>query len=92
MGLKKGKTNNPNGRPKGAVNKVTKEIKEKIANFINDKIVSIDEEWDKIDIKEKLKFIVELLPYVLSKNNPESPNGKNENTFFEMINRQIVDK
>lgn len=91
MASRKGKTNNPNGRPKGSFNKVSKEIKEKVANFINDKINDIDGEWNKMDIRDKLKFIVELLPYVLSKNISETPEDKPENDFFKKIlNTQYI--
>lgn len=35
-GVGKGKTNNPNGRPKGTQNKVTKETREAFKTFVED--------------------------------------------------------
>lgn len=36
MGLKKGKTNNPNGRPKGALGKLTGDYRGAILDFLED--------------------------------------------------------
>ena len=69
MGLKKGQTNNPYGRPKGSQNKINKALRGKIANFIFDKIKDLSENWESLTPAEKIKFIGELLPYVLSKQN-----------------------
>jgi len=90
MGLQKGQTNNPSGRPPGSLNKVSKEIKEKIGSFINDKLDSIDKEWENIHTREKLKFIIELLPYVLQKNSDSHPPDNNLNDFFRTIQEQFT--
>ena len=34
MGLKKGQTNNPAGRPKGAINKANRELRDMIKDFL----------------------------------------------------------
>lgn len=36
MGQKKGQTGNPNGRPKGAKNKISSDIKDKLTLFLED--------------------------------------------------------
>ena len=65
MGLPKGKTNNPNGRPKGSQNRTTKEIKELLNNFISDNLDDLQAEYNNLDAKEKLQFFERVLKYVL---------------------------
>jgi hypothetical protein len=90
MGLKKGHTNNINGRPLGSINKNSREIKEKIASFINDKFAKIDEEWKELPTKEKFKIIIELLPYILSKSTDEVKDDKSDNDFFQKMQNQFT--
>jgi hypothetical protein len=65
MGLNKGQTNNPNGRPKGSRNRTTKEIKELLNNFISDNLDDLQAEYNNLDSKEKLQFFERVLKYVL---------------------------
>jgi hypothetical protein len=67
MGLKKGMINNPTGRPKGVQNRVTTEIKEVINQFINDNIGNLQNEFNNLESKDKLRFLIDLLPYVIPK-------------------------
>ena len=57
MGLPKGKTNNPNGRPKGTPNKTTKEIRDAFQLFVEDNIESFQEWIDRIAEKNPVKAI-----------------------------------
>jgi len=68
MGLNKGNTNNPNGRPKGKPNKTTEQIKEILINFIGKNIDDLQSEYDKLEPKEKLYFIDKLLKYIIQAN------------------------
>ena len=61
----KGKTNNPNGRPRGATNKVTRPLKESLALYL-------ELEWPKIqkDIKalepfQRVQVYEKLLSYTM---------------------------
>jgi len=67
MGLPKGRTNNKKGRPKGTPNKITKEIRLKIDQFITDKISEIDEIWQELEPKDKFTFLSKLLEYAVPK-------------------------
>ncbi len=69
MGLKKGQTNNPAGRPKGAKNKVGEELRETIAAFLaaNFETVQKDFKSRKLSRRDRLKFYADVLPYVVPK-------------------------
>jgi hypothetical protein len=54
-------------KPKGSTNRLTGEIKEKIVQFISGELDSITEIYSQCSPKEKLRFIAELLGYVLPK-------------------------
>ena len=69
MGFKKGESGNPEGRPKGSLNKTTNEIRELISKAIDtDKIKcmlnQIEEPIDYINAVSKL------LPYIVGKVKP----------------------
>jgi hypothetical protein len=65
MGLPKGKTNNPEGRPKGSLNKTTAEIKELINEFISGNMEDLQSNYDQLDPKDKLQFVRDLLKFVI---------------------------
>ena len=67
MGLHKGMTNNPAGKPPGAKNKINAELRVMINNFLNDEFETIKEDFKKLDAKDKLKFYTDLLNYGLPK-------------------------
>jgi len=51
------------GRPKGAINKVNKELREMIKDFLTENLENIQEEFANLDTKDKLKFISDVLPF-----------------------------
>lgn len=54
-------------KPKGANNRLQAEIKEKITEFLSGKIETLEEIYSEVGAKDKLRFITELLAYVLPK-------------------------
>lgn len=70
MGLPKGKTNNPNGRPKGSQNKSTKAIRDAFQMFVENNVVHF-EEWIKEVAKKNPAKAIELVKdvgeYILPK-------------------------
>jgi hypothetical protein len=69
MGFKKGESGNPEGRPKGSLNKTTNDIRELISKVIDtdkikDMLNQIEEPIDYINAVSKL------LPYVAGKVKP----------------------
>lgn len=65
MGLKKGNTNNPNGRPKGMPNKITRELREWISKFIDENRAQVQKDWMKLEPKDRIQAFQSLLKYVL---------------------------
>lgn len=67
MPFKPGTSGNPNGRPKGAGNKISNEIRSKIDTFLSDKINAIDELWNELEAKEKIALLTKLMDYSIPK-------------------------
>ena len=62
---KKGTINNPNGRPKGKPNVSTDKLRTLLHEFIDNNMGSLQENYDKLDPKDRLNFINSLLRHVL---------------------------
>ncbi len=67
MGLKKGQTNNPAGRPKGKPNKSTSETKAWINQLIEDNRDQVAKDLKKLEPKDRLAIIEKLIQYVVPK-------------------------
>lgn len=67
MGLQKGKTNNPNGRPPGALNKITKDLRKNITEFLETNFDEVVNEWRNLEGKDKLQFYKDLIQYAIPK-------------------------
>lgn len=63
----KGKTNNPNGRPKGKPNRVTSTLRESIVSFVDNNWAKIEKDFGKVSPTERLRFFEKLIPYVIPK-------------------------
>lgn len=63
----KGRTNNPNGRPKGSKNKVTTELKEWISELIDQNRELFLKDLIALEPKDRLVIIEKLMQYVIPK-------------------------
>jgi type II secretory pathway component PulF len=63
MKYKKGNSGNPKGKPKGAKNKVTLDLRKAITDFLTNNFNEVVTEWQKTKGKEKLTFYRDLLRY-----------------------------
>ena len=67
MAFQAGVSGNPNGRPKGSSNRITQELQDKISTFLSDNIDTIQQEYNQLSPNDKLKFLANILPYVMPK-------------------------
>lgn len=67
MAPKKGISNNPNGRPRGAKNKVSRSAKELLSGFITKKLERIEELYVVLEPKDQAKLISNLMGFVMPK-------------------------
>jgi predicted ATP-grasp superfamily ATP-dependent carboligase len=67
MGLQKGKTNNPAGRPSGSLNKLSKDLRKNITDFLEENFEVVKLEWQKLEGKDKLQFYKDLIQYAIPK-------------------------
>ena len=63
----KGKTNNPNGRPKGKPNKVTGEVREWIKAIIEKQRPQLERDLKALEPAERWRIVVKLMQYVVPK-------------------------
>lgn len=67
MGLPKGRTNNPKGRRPGALNRMNKELRQTITDFLESRWPDIEQAFDLLSARDKVTFYRELLQYRLPK-------------------------
>lgn len=67
MGLNKGQTNNPNGRPRGIPNKVSQNLRILITDFLDTEFPTVLNDFQDLQPKDRLKFYTDLLQYGLPK-------------------------
>jgi hypothetical protein len=67
MPLSKGRTNNPKGRKKGSQNHFSSDMKTYLMDVLESNRERIIQDMEELNPKDRLKFIIDLLPYVLPK-------------------------
>lgn len=67
MGLAKGHTNNPAGRPKGTPNKVGAELRERVTAFVDQYWEQMEADFEQLEPKERIQFFEKILGYTLPK-------------------------
>ena len=67
MAFEKGVSGNPGGKPKGAVNKLSLELRESIQGFLMGNFESVMNDFEKLSPKDRVKLYCDLLQYGLPK-------------------------
>jgi hypothetical protein len=65
MGLSKGMTNNPNGRPKGIPNKSPNDLRQWVGEFIEGQREQIVMDWKTLEPKDRIIMFEKLMRFVL---------------------------
>ena len=65
MGLPKGKTNNPGGRPAGKPNRSTEELRGIVQSFVEANIENLQNDFDALEPKDRLAFIERMFKHLL---------------------------
>lgn len=81
---RKGKTNNPHGRPKGSKNKDKRDLREFIEEIVNDR-TQIQKDLKALEPLERLQIIEKLMGYVL----PKLRSVENKIDFGQLTDEQI---
>ena len=81
--MSKGQTNNPNGRPKGSANVITKEVRATLKAIIAGELESLPETLEKLDASKRLDVLLKLIPYVLPRVEPVCMNTGESFTLDE---------
>lgn len=67
MALKKGDIINPSGRPKGAANKTTSEIREAFKQLVSNNIDTLQSDLEKVKPDQRISFILKMAEFFLPK-------------------------
>jgi len=67
MPFRKGQSGNLKGRTKGTQNKVTKHLRESITSFLENNFERLENDFEILPPKDRIKFYCDLLQYSLPK-------------------------
>ena len=67
MAFIKGQSGNPNGRPRGAKNKATEDLREWLSKLISDNRATMEQDLQELLPQERLRFFLALMNYAVPK-------------------------
>ena len=87
--MRKGQTNNPNGRPKGSKNRNTEKIREAYQKLIEGRLDSLNEDLDLMELRERVKAIIDLSKYVLPTMQSVAVSAEEDANEFELYLKSL---
>lgn len=90
--MKKGKTNNPNGRPKGKPNRTTQEMREWIQKILDSNTELLEKDLVLLDPMQRWQICERLLQYLLPKVQAAEFAQVEEKkiSIFDELNRKLL--
>lgn len=92
MPFKRGQSGNPEGKPPGTKNKINQEIRQRIANFLDENFDKVKEDLEELEPKDRVRFYIELLQFGLPKlkaieltSDPNSISDEDLNLILKML-------
>lgn len=92
MPFKKGESGNPEGKPPGTKNKINQEIRQRIANFLDENFDKVKEDLEELEPRDRVRFYIELLQFGLPKlkaielsNDPNSISDEDLNLILKIL-------
>ncbi len=85
--FKAGQSGNPSGRPQGAKDKATKDLREKVKCFLDDNFDTVQSDFLKMDPVQRCQFYERLLKYAV----PTMTNQSINLNYEEMTESQLDD-
>lgn len=85
--MEKGKTNNPNGRPKGSGNQINSQTKELIQKFISENFDTIMKDFKELEPKDRIASFLNLMKFVVPPARDTAADQQTNDTVNELINR-----
>lgn len=83
--FKKGTSGNPKGKPPGAVNKNTKELRETVSNFLLSNFEQVVKDFKQLPPKDRTRLYCDLLQYGL----PRLQNVSMDLEFEQMTEQEL---
>ncbi len=89
MAFKKGSSGNPNGRTKGAANRVTAELRERIKDFLEGQWDKIERDFSTLETKDRVVLFEKLLQYILPRMSAVDIDGEID---FKSLSEDSLDR
>ncbi len=87
MGLPKGTTNNPAGRPKGRANRSTDRLRNLLFDLINNNLDNLQTDISSLEPYQRLQMIDRLLKHILPP--PMDPLERLDNDSLDMLIQKL---
>lgn len=82
-----GISNNPLGKPKGAKNKISSEVKARLVDFVENNFSEFQESFKSLKDEVKFKLFLEVLKFILPRPKDEDVENESDRRAKELLDR-----